>query len=311
MMSGPPLVYIVILNWNGWQDTLACVASCRQLIWPEFRILVVDNGSTDDSETVLRERLAPGEFLQSGGNLGFAGGNNVGIRQALAAGAEYVWLLNNDTEVAPEALTELVSVLQATPAVGMATSKIYLYDEPRRLNFAGGLWEPGRLRRRLLGANELDRGQYDEPAERGSVSGCSLLVSARMIRDIGLMDEAYFLYWEDTDWCARAMQRGYAIRYAPQSHVWHKVSASTGQDSFAQHYYLFRNGLYFLRKYDPVRLPLFALYNLLFGLQSLLSGRLQAGNGLVKGLIDYRRGVRGQFPGHRTGRDATARAHHD
>lgn len=111
-MSRPPLVYIVILNWNGWQDTLACVTSCCALTWPEYRLLVVDNGSTDGSEAILRDRLATGEVLQSGGNLGFAGGNNVGIRHALAAGAEYVWLLNNDTEVAPDALSELVAALQ-------------------------------------------------------------------------------------------------------------------------------------------------------------------------------------------------------
>jgi GT2 family glycosyltransferase len=161
-----------------------------------------------------------------------------------------------------------------------------------------------------LGANEFDHGQYDEPAERGSVSGCSLLVSSRLIREIGLMDERYFLYWEDTEWCARALRNGDAVRFASRAHVWHKVSAATGRDSFAQHYYLFRNGLYFLRRYDPVRLPLFVLYNGLFGLQSLFAGRRQAVKGLVRGGLDYLSGVRGPLPERRGGCVAAARIQH-
>jgi GT2 family glycosyltransferase len=292
-MSYNPLVYIIILNWNGWQDTLACVESCRKLTWPNFRIVVVDNGSTDGSESILRERLPDVEIIQSGANLGFAGGNNVGIRRALDAGADYVWLLNNDAEAAPEALTGLVETMESASGAGMASSKIYLYDDPQRLDFAGGLWEKGRLRVRLVGANQVDSGQFDEPPERSSVSGCSVLVSSRMIRDIGLMDESYFLYWEDTEWCARAQQKGYAILFAPKSHVWHKVSASTGKNSFAQHYYLFRNGLFFLRRYDPWLLPLFAVNNLLFGFKCLSTGKSQPLRGFIHGFADFLRGRTG------------------
>lgn len=292
-MSQHPLVFIIILNWNGWRDTLACVESCRKLTWPNFHILVVDNDSTDGSEAILRDRLQGVEIIQSGANLGFAGGNNVGIRHALEAGADYVWLLNNDAEAAPEALSALVEAMEAAPGAGMASSKIFLHHDRQRLQFAGGLWEKGRLRRCLLGANQVDRGQFDEPAERNSASGCSLLVRARMIQDIGPMDESYFLYWEDTEWCARARQSGYVILFAPKSHVWHKVSASTRQGSFLQYYYSSRNGFFFLRRHDPLLLPVSVFYNILFGLRSLIAGNSQPIRGLGCGFVDSLRGRRG------------------
>jgi GT2 family glycosyltransferase len=288
-----PLVFIIILNWNGWRDTVLCVESCRKLSWPNFRILVIDNASSDGSEAILRDHLPDIQIIQSGANLGFAGGNNVGIRLAIDASADYIWLLNNDTEVAPETLTELVSAMGSVPMAGMASSKIYLHDEPQKLDFAGGLWEQGRLRRRLLGANQVDHGQYDEPPERSSVSGCSLMVRVLMVQDIGLMDESYFLYWEDTEWCARAQRKGYSILFAPRSHVWHKVSASTGKDSFAQHYYLFRNGLFFLIGHDPLLLPIFAMNNFLFCIKCLASGKLKPIQALTRGFADFLRGKRG------------------
>lgn len=292
-MNQYPLVHIIILNWNGWRDTLACVESCRKLSWPTFRIVIVDNGSTDGSVAILRKQLHDIQIIQSGGNLGFAGGNNIGIRQALNAGADFVWLLNNDTEVASDALTRLVEALEDGPRVGCVSSKIYLHYDPQRLDFAGGLWDKGRLRKSMWGAGQLDRGQFDEPLERGSVSGCSMLVSARAIRDVGLMDESYFLYWEDTEWCARLRKKGYSIYFVPTSHVWHKVSASAGKNSFSQHYYFIRNGFFFLKSHDPLLLPFFALNNLLFAVKCLMTGAAGPLKGLMCGFIDFLRGVRG------------------
>lgn len=292
-MTNLPLVQIIILNWNGWRDTLACVESCRWLTWPNLRIVVVDNASTDGSEAILRERLHDVEIIQSGANLGFAGGNNVGIRYALKSGADYVWLLNNDAEAAPEALAELVEAMEGNANVAMAGSKIFLHHDSQRLQFAGGLWEKGRLRLRMLGANQLDLGQFDERCERDSVSGCSMLVRASTIQDIGLMDESYFLYWEDTEWCARARQKGYRILFVPKSHVWHKVSASTGKSAFAQHYYFIRNGLFFLRSFDRRLLPAFAVNNFLFGVKCLATGKSQPLKGFMRGFFAFLRGEKG------------------
>lgn len=292
-MKQHPLVYIIVLNWNGWQDTLSCVESCRALQWPNFRILVVDNGSTDGSEEILRRHLADEEIIQTGANLGFSGGNNVGIRHALESNADYVWLLNNDAEVAPETLSRLVEAMESDPAIAMSGSKIYLHHDRQRLNFAGGTWDKGRLRFRLLGANQLDRGQFDEQCEGRVLSGCSLLVSARAVRDIGLMEESYFLYWEDTEWCVRAHRLGKKTLFVPESHVWHKVSASTRKDSFAQHYYYTRNGFSFLCHYAPVWVPVFVIYNLLYSMKYLAGGKSQALKGFFFGLVGFLRGETG------------------
>ncbi len=126
-----PMVYIILLNWNGWKDTVECVESCRKLSYPDVRIVIVDNGSTDGSETRLRERFPDLELIQTGANLGFAGGNNVGIRYALEKGAEYVWLLNNDTIADAEALSALVQAAEDDQTVGMVGSKIVYHDDPR------------------------------------------------------------------------------------------------------------------------------------------------------------------------------------
>ncbi len=285
---------IVILNWNGWRDTIACVESCLRLTWPNFRIVIVENGSTDGSEDFLRRHFPEEEIIQSGDNLGFAGGNNVGIRRAMEHGADYVWLLNNDAVADTEALRMLVEAMEGDTAAGIAGSKVYYLDDPRRIWFAGGMWEKGRLRLRHLGANKLDEGGFDEVREMGSVSGCSMMVRSAVVRDIGLMEEGYFLYWEDVEWCARAQEKGYKVLFVPGSRIWHKASSSVGKSSFSQYYYSTRNGFFFLRKYDPLLLPVFAVYNLLFGLKSAAFGNLQPLLGLAHGFSDFLRGKRGR-----------------
>jgi GT2 family glycosyltransferase len=286
-------VFIILLNWNGWRDTIACVDSCRRLTWPNYRILVVDNNSSDGSEKFLRQHLREVEIIQSGSNLGFAGGYNVGIRHAISSGADYIWLLNNDTVVDSESLTALVEAMKNGLTVGIAGSKIYYHDDPRRIWFAGGLWEKGHLRLRHRGAHMLDEGQYDEMREVGSVSGCSMLVRSAAIKDIGLMDESYFLYWEDTEWCARAKEKGYGVIFVPESHVWHKVSASAGKSAFSQYYYFIRNGFYFLSRYDPRSLPRFIIFNLLYAIYSITRGNIQVMQGTAQGFVDFMRKQKG------------------
>ncbi len=244
-----PEVFILILNWNGWQDTVECVDSCRNLDYPNFRIVMIDNGSTDDSEKLLRERYTDICILQTGSNLGFAGGNNAGIRYALERGADYVWLLNNDTTVAPDSLTELVKVVDGRTNIGMAGSKILLYDQPDTLHFAGAEISLIDGNSRHLGILEKDVGQYDQVSEMGFLTGCSLLVSCRMIEQIGLMPEEYFLYFEESDWCLRARRASYRLIFTPYSQVFHKLSASVLKVSERKTYYLVRNRLFFLSKW--------------------------------------------------------------
>ncbi len=286
-------VAIIILNWNNWPDTLACVASCRQLTWPNVRMVIVDNGSTDGSEEILKERCPDAEIMQTGTNLGFAGGNNVGISRAVERGAKYVWLLNNDAEADPEALTMLVEAMEGDPAAAVAGSKVYYHDDPERIWCAGGMWRKGGLRLRQRGANRLDNGEFDRLVPVGSVSGCSMLLRTTALREVGLLDEGYFLYWEDTDWCARAGKHGYRVLFVPASRVWHKVSASVAPRSQRQYYYNTRNGLIFCVRHDLVSLPLFLAYVTADVVAGMLRGNRAMLRGYLQGIADFFRGVRG------------------
>ncbi len=247
------LIYIILLNWDGYQDTIECVESCCKLSYPNFRILIIDNGSTDNSEAILRERFPEIELIQTGANLGFAGGNNVGIRYAIEHGADYIWLLNNDTVVAAEALSALVQVAEGDKTVGMVGSKIVYYANPRLLWYAGAVLDPDRpylLHHR--GLNEDDRGQFDAACETGYITGCSLLARREMMDIIGLLDDGLFLYFEDADWSARAREKGWKLSYCPASLVHHKVSLSVGgASSPILLYYTARNRLYFIKRNFP------------------------------------------------------------
>lgn len=290
-----PFVIIILLNWNNWRDTLECVNACDKLSWPKFHILLVDNHSTDNSVEMLRHHFPDLELIETGANLGFAGGNNIGIKRALDLGAEYVWLLNNDAVPAPGSLEPLVRSLLAAPAAACAASKIYYMDDPQRIWFAGGAWSKGHLRLRQQGSGRIDTGQFGNIREIGSVTGCSVLLSCKTLQHIGLLEERYFLYWEDTDWSARALNKGYKLLFVPDSHVWHKVSASIETRSALQYYYFTRNGLYFCREYDLFSLPWLLLYLVVDVTVGLAQGNPAMLRGFLKGCADFLRCRDGQL----------------
>jgi GT2 family glycosyltransferase len=251
-----PLAYIVILNWNGAKDTIACVESCLELNYDNYRILIVDNGSSDDSESVLRERFPAIDLLQTGKNLGFAGGNNVGIRYALEQGADFVWLLNNDTVVDSACLSYLVEAAESDKTIGMVGNKIYYLDKPEIIWFAGGEidLQRGGLSKHI-GKDHKDDGSYDRPVSTGFVTGCSILAKRAMIKDVGPMDEAYFLYFEDVDWNLSAQKQGWKLFYEPRAKLWHKEGAQTRESCSSQFiYYSLRNRLYFMKRFAPMRM---------------------------------------------------------
>lgn len=242
------MVSIIILNWNGWSDTIECVKSCLSLAYDDFEIIIVDNGSDDDSEAILKSEFPDLNVLQTGVNLGYAGGNNYGVKHAIAKGAEYVWFLNNDTIVDPMALTELVNVAEMDPDNGMVGSKILSYLDPAVIQYAGGLLDANSGTSKHIGFGEKDHHQYDQVAETGYITGCSMLVKSPVIDRIGMMDECYFLYFEESDWCIKAQKNGIKLMYVPDSVVYHKESASTRKVTGAMSYYMTRNRLYFMSR---------------------------------------------------------------
>jgi len=249
MVDNNATVFILILNWNGYLDTIECVDSCQKLDYPNFTIVIIDNGSTDGSEEILHKRFADIYILQTGSNLGFAGGNNVGIRYALDHGAEYIWLLNNDTIIDSAALSELVKVAESESTIGMVGSKILKYSAPDIIDCAAGQINFQKGTTCHIGRGEKDVGQYDELSEVDYITGCSLLVKKEVLEKVGLMLEEYFLYYEETDWCLQTRRKGYKLYCAPLSKVFHKVHSSTQKIDGAFLYYITRNRLYFLEKF--------------------------------------------------------------
>lgn len=258
-----PKVHIVILNWNGWQDTIECVESCLRLRYDSYEIVIVDNASSDGSERILRDKFPQVTIAQTGDNLGYSGGNNVGIRYALAHGAEYVWLLNNDTKVDPAALEEMVRIAKVDTTVGMVGPKILLYSRPGHLNCIGSTINLRTGQPSLIGLGEEDDGRFDDVREMDTLSGCSLLVRKEVIDTVGLMDERFFLFYEETDWILRAKRAGFKMMYVPGARIWHKVSASVGgHQSPLMLYYMMRNNPLLMR--NNVSAPAFVVFIAIF-----------------------------------------------
>lgn len=246
-----PKVYIIILNWNGWQDTLECLESVKKINYQNYRMIVIDNGSTNESVEKISgyiKEFKNFELLVQKENLGFTGGNNLGIKYALENGADYVLLLNNDTTVDENFLSELAVAAEKFKTAGLLGPKIYFYNNPKKIWFAGGNISPYAIKGTHIGLNETDNGQHDLVKKADYLTGCCLLIKKETIDKIGFLDEDYFLYYEDTDYSWRARKAGLDCVFVPQSKIWHKCSAVAGEGSLSYIYYHTRNGLALIRK---------------------------------------------------------------
>jgi GT2 family glycosyltransferase len=227
-MAGPPTIYIVLVNWNGKDVTLDCLASLHAVTYPDRKIIVVDNASTDGSADAIAQRYPDVQLLQQQENLRFARGNNAGIRYALDQGADGVLLLNNDTFVDALFLDAMVDRLFSDPSCGIVAPKIFYADTPDAIWFAGGeisMWT-GTMRH--TGIRRHDRGQYDTARPIDYASGCCLLTRRAVIEKVGMLDDAYYMYGEDADWSMRVRRAGYRILFEPRAKVWHRLSVSVG-----------------------------------------------------------------------------------
>jgi GT2 family glycosyltransferase len=290
-------VAVVLVSWNGATDTLATLASLDRAVGAEaLRVLVVDNGSTDDSVARLRRERPGLEVVETGANLGFAGGNDVGIRKALE-GAEVGWvlLLNTDVDVDPNFLAPLIRACD-DPRVGAAGPKIFYFNPSDRLWAAGG-----RLRIRETVAVELGRGKADSPRwnrpRRVSyLTTCCLLVPRDVLEAVGGLDPAYFINVDDADWCRRALDAGYRLRYVPESRIWHKVAASTkGSYTPMKTFHTGRSNAIWVRRHaGPLGFAAFLAANLLAlpvaFLREWPRGNARAvrakAQGILRGLLD-------------------------
>jgi GT2 family glycosyltransferase len=345
-MSVLQKVYILIINWNNWEDTVECLESVFQGSYPNFQVICIDNGSTDGSEQKIKD-WAGGKitasnvffefnadnkpiqfitydketaenggdpekesslvhkgaghaliFIRTGSNYGYAGGNNIGMRYVLKKGdGQLVWILNNDTVVDRDALSEMIAGIDNSPGVGMAGSKLLYFDKVNVLQSAGGCnlsaWSGNT---RLIANNQEDDGRWDEPSEPDYICGASLLVKREAIENIGLMDENYFLYWEDADWGVRARREGYRLLYCPKSRVWHKEGGTGGGVNLTTDYYWTRNGLFFMKKFYPVFLPLIPFsYFIKYTLVRLIRKKPLNFLGFSRGVLDFIRGRTGKI----------------
>lgn len=241
-----PLVSIITINYNTPEVTGALLQSLSVLNYPNWEIIVVDNASPQYSSAGLKKVYPFIKHISSLVNTGFAGGNNTGIHFAKG---EYVFLLNNDTEVTPNLITELVAHLQQHPGCAIACPKIKYHFQPDTVQYAGAIGlHPLTSRSYDIGARQKDEGQFNDVRITDLPNGAAMMMPMRLIKQVGLMSEMFFLYYEELDWGARFKKAGYKIHYVGTAEVFHKESISTGKNSAFKTFYLYRNRLLYIRR---------------------------------------------------------------
>lgn len=239
-------VAIIIVNWNGKRDTLECLHSLYKECYRNKEIIIVDNGSTDRSVEAIKERYPECTVIAEPKNVGFAAGNNRGIKQALDRGADAVLLLNNDTTVAANLISSFLSTAaHYTSAILGAT--IYQMDNPTKLDHLGGNWNSATGNFDLIGKGESNF-HYTVSIPMDYACGCAMFIPSSIFRCVGLLDPDYFLYWEDSDFCFRAKRLGYETRLCPEAKIWHIGSSSMNTHSIQTIYFWWRNRLRWISK---------------------------------------------------------------
>lgn len=246
-----PKVSIVILNWNNYQDSKECLQSLKRVTYPNYEVVLVDNGSTDGSDRKLKKEFPQCKFIQTGANLGFSGGCNAGVKYALENGTNYILLLNNDTIVKEDFLEPLVKAAESNKEIGIVGGKAYYYNEPNRIHMAGAKIDWLRATYKRYGAGQIDKGQFDKSKEVGFTSAYFMLVKRKVFEKIGLLSEQYFLGMEECDFGVRAARKGYKFYYVPDSVIWHKIAKSHIPATPRNIYCTYRNKLIFIRKFLP------------------------------------------------------------
>lgn len=261
-----PLIYIILVNYNGYKDTKECIESLEKINYENYKIIIVDNASKDNSLELLNRNHCSHIILDSRINLGFSGGNNIGIEYALKNGAEFVLLVNNDTIVNEDILSNMIKTFEKDSNTGIVGGKILLYENKEMISHAGGYIDMFKFTtvHYGMGAAYNDE-QYNYEREVGFVSGCLMLIKREVFEKVGLLPEEYFMYYEDTDFCLRVIDSGYKIFYNPRAEIFHKVSMSSGgEDSPFFIKWNTRNRIIFMNKYKHKVIGIKFIFSLLY-----------------------------------------------
>ncbi len=259
-----PLVSIITLNYNQAAVTAKFLESSRKLLYPSFEILICDMASSEDPKNIFNGAEYPNtRLLRSTTNLGFAGGNNWGIRQARG---EFIFIVNNDTDLTPDIIQRLIQPFFQNPSIGIVCPKIKYFDDPRIIQYAGFRpMNPFTGRTSSIGDHETDNGQYNVSGVTNGAHGCAMMVKKEVIEKTGLFPENFFLYYEEWDWSVRVQKAGYLIWYQSEATILHKESMTVGKENPMKTYYLTRNRiLYMRRNSNPFNLLVFGLFFILF-----------------------------------------------
>jgi GT2 family glycosyltransferase len=262
-MIPQPLISVITINYNQSKVTLELLSSLKDITYPNIEIIVVDNASPNDNPDILKEQYPEINLLKSDTNLGFAGGNNLGVR---VAKGEFLLFLNNDTEVEPGFLEPMIELFKQDSTIGMISPKILFHHTPDTIQYAGyHPMNPYTMRQNLVGYRQKDAEQFSETKETYSIHGAAMMVPMSVIKEVGMMTEVYFLYYEEHDWCTRIKKAGYKVYYQPKSVVFHKESISTGKESPLKIYYIARNRILYSRRNSTglIRFINFIYFNLI------------------------------------------------
>jgi FkbM family methyltransferase len=297
-----PRVAVVVSSYNGRDLTLSCIESLRAGDWPEPEVVVVDNGSEDDTAAAVRREAPEVTLIELSENIGSPGGSNVGIRHALERGCDYVFLLNNDTTVTQDCVRRLVEAAEDEGASRILCPLVCYADPPDLIWYAGSTWDPAKIYNGgYHGRGERDIGQFDGVRPTGVATGAAVLVAREVFERVGLLDDRLFLQADDVEFSARATRAGFGVSVVSNAKVWHHVSATSGGEfSPLVSYYCVRNGLYITRRYQRTGAMRRAAFEAGFVGVLLAHGRrsdrkLASAGAVLRGWCDYHLGRLGRL----------------
>lgn len=296
-----PLVISIVLNTNHREDTLQCLTSLKQNTYVNHKIILLDNASIDGTVDAVRSFLPEVQIIELHHNLGYAGNNNVGIQAAMEQGADWVFILNEDTILSPDCISNLVSVGESDTTIGIIGPMVYHHDEPGVIQSAGGRMDK-YFREWHLGEGEQDHGQFQQPHSVEWISGCGIMVRYPVIEQVGTIDERFFYYVEEFEWCVRAKKAGWQIFHVPQAKLWHKGVQRDYQPKPSVTYYATRNRLLLLSKHRAT--PMAWIVTASQFLRTLTSwtikpkwhGKREHRNAMWRGVVDFFHHRWGQMP---------------